>query len=142
MTLVGREWTHEEQKFSVRSLLFFFYIRPLSLSILFPSCSFDPSFHLPRIIRLSLTMHEIVTLQFGHFSNFVGAHFWNTQVRKIPSFSYPLLFGSDINLHVAKYGGKFCFCEYRKRTSTTSNKEMRKRLPQSWSTMIASTGSE
>ncbi|KAF0427634.1 tubulin nucleotide-binding domain-like protein [Gigaspora margarita] len=22
---------------------------------------------------------EIVTLQFGHFSNFVGAHFWNTQ---------------------------------------------------------------
>ncbi|KAF9921438.1 mtDNA inheritance, partitioning of the mitochondrial organelle [Linnemannia zychae] len=24
-------------------------------------------------------MHEIVTLQFGHFSNFVGTHFWNTQ---------------------------------------------------------------
>ncbi|OAQ31328.1 tubulin nucleotide-binding domain-like protein [Linnemannia elongata AG-77] len=24
-------------------------------------------------------MHEIVTLQFGHFANFVGAHFWNTQ---------------------------------------------------------------
>ncbi|KAG0021799.1 mtDNA inheritance, partitioning of the mitochondrial organelle [Entomortierella chlamydospora] len=24
-------------------------------------------------------MHEIVTLQFGHFANFVGAHYWNTQ---------------------------------------------------------------
>ncbi|CAG8651966.1 2090_t:CDS:2, partial [Dentiscutata heterogama] len=24
-------------------------------------------------------MLEIVTLQFGHFSNYVGAHFWNTQ---------------------------------------------------------------
>ncbi|KAF8934551.1 mtDNA inheritance, partitioning of the mitochondrial organelle [Dissophora ornata] len=24
-------------------------------------------------------MHEIVTLQFGHFANFVGTHFWNTQ---------------------------------------------------------------
>ncbi|CAG8638677.1 9164_t:CDS:2, partial [Racocetra persica] len=24
-------------------------------------------------------MHEIVTLQFGHFSNYVGAHFWNAQ---------------------------------------------------------------
>ncbi|CAG8497509.1 511_t:CDS:10 [Paraglomus occultum] len=24
-------------------------------------------------------MHEIITLQFGHFTNFVGTHFWNTQ---------------------------------------------------------------
>ncbi|KAF9302026.1 mtDNA inheritance, partitioning of the mitochondrial organelle [Mortierella antarctica] len=24
-------------------------------------------------------MHEIITLQFGHYSNFVGTHFWNTQ---------------------------------------------------------------
>ncbi|KAF9352442.1 mtDNA inheritance, partitioning of the mitochondrial organelle [Mortierella sp. AD094] len=24
-------------------------------------------------------MHEIFTLQFGHFANFVGAHYWNTQ---------------------------------------------------------------
>ncbi|KAF9438617.1 mtDNA inheritance, partitioning of the mitochondrial organelle [Entomortierella beljakovae] len=24
-------------------------------------------------------MHEIVTLQFGHYANFVGAHYWNTQ---------------------------------------------------------------
>ncbi|KAI7824711.1 tubulin domain-containing protein [Gamsiella multidivaricata] len=24
-------------------------------------------------------MHEIVTLQFGHFANFVGAHYWNAQ---------------------------------------------------------------
>ncbi|KAF9989177.1 mtDNA inheritance, partitioning of the mitochondrial organelle [Mortierella antarctica] len=24
-------------------------------------------------------MHEIVTLQFGHYANFVGTHFWNTQ---------------------------------------------------------------
>ncbi|KAF9193404.1 mtDNA inheritance, partitioning of the mitochondrial organelle [Haplosporangium sp. Z 11] len=24
-------------------------------------------------------MHEIVTLQFGHYANYVGTHFWNTQ---------------------------------------------------------------
>ncbi|KAG0085565.1 mtDNA inheritance, partitioning of the mitochondrial organelle [Podila epicladia] len=24
-------------------------------------------------------MHEIITLQFGHYANFVGTHFWNTQ---------------------------------------------------------------
>nr|CAG8449247.1 138_t:CDS:10 [Entrophospora candida] len=24
-------------------------------------------------------MHEILTLQFGHFTNFIGTHFWNTQ---------------------------------------------------------------
>lgn len=26
-------------------------------------------------------MHEIVTLQFGQQSNYLGTHFWNTQVR-------------------------------------------------------------
>jgi hypothetical protein len=26
------------------------------------------------------TMHEIVTLQFGQQSNYLGTHFWNTQV--------------------------------------------------------------
>ncbi|CAG8585002.1 11007_t:CDS:10, partial [Ambispora leptoticha] len=24
-------------------------------------------------------MHEIITIQFGHFPNFIGTHFWNTQ---------------------------------------------------------------
>ncbi|RUS22359.1 hypothetical protein BC937DRAFT_89557 [Endogone sp. FLAS-F59071] len=28
-------------------------------------------------------MHEIVTLQLGQFSNFVGAHFWNAQVPRL-----------------------------------------------------------
>jgi hypothetical protein len=28
-------------------------------------------------------MHEIVTLQFGRQSNYLGTHFWNTQVRAI-----------------------------------------------------------
>lgn len=27
-------------------------------------------------------MREIVTLQLGSFSNFVGSHFWNIQVRE------------------------------------------------------------
>lgn len=26
-------------------------------------------------------MHEVVTLQFGQQANYVGTHFWNTQVR-------------------------------------------------------------
>lgn len=24
-------------------------------------------------------MHEIITIQLGHYANFVGTHFWNTQ---------------------------------------------------------------
>ena len=30
-------------------------------------------------------MHEIVTLQFGQHSHYVGTHFWNTQVRHMLS---------------------------------------------------------
>lgn len=26
-----------------------------------------------------MTTKEIITLQFGHYANFVGAHWWNTQ---------------------------------------------------------------
>jgi len=29
-------------------------------------------------------MHEIVTLQFGQQSNYIGTHYWNTQVCHIP----------------------------------------------------------
>lgn len=28
-------------------------------------------------------MHEIVTLQFGQQANYVGTHYWNTQVRQV-----------------------------------------------------------
>jgi hypothetical protein len=38
-------------------------------------------------------MHEIVTLQFGRQSNYLGTHFWNTQVRAVPqhdSMTFPL----------------------------------------------------
>jgi hypothetical protein len=31
-------------------------------------------------------MHEIVTLQFGKQSNYLGTHFWNTQVRTMPQY--------------------------------------------------------
>ena len=27
-----------------------------------------------------MSRHEIITLQFGSFANFAGAHFWNIQV--------------------------------------------------------------
>jgi hypothetical protein len=30
------------------------------------------------------TMKEIITLQFGEYANYVGAHFWNFQVRLFP----------------------------------------------------------
>lgn len=36
-------------------------------------------FHGPHL-RLSRTMHEIVTLQLGQRSNYVATHFWNLQV--------------------------------------------------------------
>lgn len=26
-------------------------------------------------------MHEIITVQLGHHANFLGTHFWNTQVK-------------------------------------------------------------
>jgi hypothetical protein len=47
-----------------------------------PTCShLVPSdlFHL-FLRSLVYTMHEIVTLQFGQQSNYLGTHFWNTQV--------------------------------------------------------------
>jgi len=34
---------------------------------------------------------QILTLQFGAYSNFVGAHFWNAQVRKMMSDIFELL---------------------------------------------------
>jgi hypothetical protein len=38
-------------------------------------------------------MREIVTLQFGEQSNYLGTHFWNTQVSALPHsharFSFP-----------------------------------------------------
>jgi hypothetical protein len=37
---------------------------------------------------LVAAMHEIVTLQFGTQSNYLGTHFWNTQARK--NFNNPL----------------------------------------------------
>ena len=27
-----------------------------------------------------MSRHEVITLQFGSFANFAGAHFWNIQV--------------------------------------------------------------
>jgi hypothetical protein len=35
-----------------------------------------------------IKMHEIVTLQFGQQSNYLGTHFWNTQVNKFQPNSY------------------------------------------------------
>lgn len=32
-----------------------------------------------REIPITMSTREIVTLQFGHYSNYVGAHFWNIQ---------------------------------------------------------------
>lgn len=28
-------------------------------------------------------MHEVVTLQFGQQANYLGTHYWNTQVRHV-----------------------------------------------------------
>lgn len=69
-------------------------------------------------------MHEIITLQFGHYSNFVGTHFWNTQVlteqgKKIGPFALDTLsrvarsrrLATDPNFHIYS----------RKHISTTSN---------------------
>jgi hypothetical protein len=33
-------------------------------------------------------MHEVITLQLGQRSNYIATHFWNTQVRALPSFFY------------------------------------------------------
>jgi hypothetical protein len=43
-------------------------------------------------------MHEIVTLQFGEQSNYLGTHFWNTQVSALPSpfFTYLTAFFGPI----------------------------------------------
>ena len=36
-------------------------------------------------------MHEIVTLQFGQQANYLGTHFWNTQVGEIEDYKlYPM----------------------------------------------------
>jgi hypothetical protein len=46
-------------------------------------------------------MHEIVTLQFGRQSNYLGTHFWNTQVRAPPKHCFgTLLRGYGIRLGV------------------------------------------
>ena len=46
------------------------------------------------LIQLEVTgvMHEIVTLQFGSQSNYLGTHFWNTQVRTCSSSLERFLF--------------------------------------------------
>jgi hypothetical protein len=36
---------------------------------------------------------EIITLQFGHYSNFVGTHFWNIQVRDSPIYEHIIIHG-------------------------------------------------
>lgn len=41
-----------------------------------------------------MSCNEILTLQFGHFSNFVGAHWWNLQER---SFEYDSPVPSEVN---------------------------------------------
>jgi hypothetical protein len=46
------------------------------------------------------TMHEIVTLQFGERSNYLGTHYWNTQVRRQHDFPY--------TFHIVIHG---CHCE-------------------------------
>lgn len=40
----------------------------------FKYCSFEFLFKKMNSTR------EIITLQFGHYSNFIGTHFWNLQV--------------------------------------------------------------
>lgn len=31
-------------------------------------------------VKMAITGNEILTLQFGHYSNYIGAHWWNCQV--------------------------------------------------------------
>ncbi len=40
---------------------------------------------------MSGTCREIVTLQLGHYSNFVGTHWWNLQVSLINSEYIPFI---------------------------------------------------
>jgi hypothetical protein len=57
-------------------------------------------------------MHEIVTLQFGERSNYLGTHYWNTQVRALPQSWYAahLVNSHDVEtplstalVHVSRY---------------------------------------
>lgn len=37
--------------------------------------------NLKKLASLEAMGHEIITLQFGNYANYVGTHFWNTQVK-------------------------------------------------------------
>ena len=45
-------------------------------------------------------MREIVTLQFGERSNYLGTHFWNTQVSEA-SYSYTTHYSGPQNIPFA-----------------------------------------
>lgn len=62
-------------------------------------------------------MHEIVTLQFGTQSNYLGSHFWNTQASTgLRSLSMPRLVIYPVScltlegilLHLSTRGGVAC----------------------------------
>lgn len=40
----------------------------------------------PGVQLLNIAMKEVVTLQFGNYANFVGAHFWNFQDELLERF--------------------------------------------------------
>ena len=46
-----------------------------------PVTQFDVLFQVRR--KMAETGREVVTLQLGNYSNFVGAHFWNIQVKRL-----------------------------------------------------------
>ena len=64
-----------------------------------------------NFLCINMTAKEIVTFQLGHFSNFVGSHWWNLQVSysavvwmsdnralslsESPWFSFPVRFGGQ-----------------------------------------------
>lgn len=50
--------------------------------------------HINFYIEIIFNMKEILTLQFGHYSNFVGTHWWNIQER---GFEYNTNQPSEIN---------------------------------------------
>jgi hypothetical protein len=58
---------------------------------------------LTRSLFTTYAMHEIVTLQFGERSNYLGTHYWNTQVRRQPysslSLTHAMLW---FTIHIAK----------------------------------------
>ena len=39
-----------------------------------------------RVVKAMVSSGGIITLQVGPFANFVGAHFWNLQVRALNTF--------------------------------------------------------